>query len=122
MSMSRARDASASSAFWASAALIFQARAAVLAVKGLNGTRATSAASFSLMRIFRISKRSSDGGAPCGPLFRRRTSLSYPDRAARWAMRLYYSIFEGLATAKDWFMLKPIGGHHEDDPGRGHRD
>ena len=55
MSTSSAREARASRAVWASATLIFQALAAVLAVKGLMGTRATSEASFSLMRTFRIS-------------------------------------------------------------------
>ena len=75
MSISTARAASSSRVFRAEPASSFHARAAVSAVKGRIGSRATSSASFSLNSILRISKSRGEGGAPWGNRFRRSTRL-----------------------------------------------
>ncbi len=62
-----ARPARSSSIFWAVALSSFQIAAARSTVKGLMGSCATSPASFFRKRgFFRMAKRLSESGAPCG--------------------------------------------------------
>ena len=68
--------ASSSKTFFASIAVVFQARAAVSAEKGLIGRSETSCASFSLNRSFRMENSRSEGGAPWGKRLSRSESCS----------------------------------------------